>query len=75
MAWKDGFFSFERADIRTVMQELERWYDIKVKYSKNIPKQQFGGEIQRSLGLASVLKILEKSNVRFTIEGNVVTVL
>ena len=32
VAWKSGLFHFERADIRTVMRILARWYDVDVGY-------------------------------------------
>ncbi|MFT3822512.1 MAG: FecR domain-containing protein [Chitinophagaceae bacterium] len=33
IAWKNGLFSFEDdADIKTIMQEAERWYNVKITY-------------------------------------------
>lgn len=75
VAWKNGFFSFSDADIKTVMQELERWYDVKVKYEADVADIRFGGGMQRSLPLTSVLKILEKYQVKFKVEGRVITVI
>ena len=68
IAWKDGYFSFEKADIRTVMRQLARWYNVEVLYPASIPKGGFSGEIGRGLTLAQVLKILEKERVQFKIE-------
>ncbi|HWV66670.1 FecR family protein, partial [Chitinophaga sp.] len=45
VAWKNGYFSFEDADIPTVMRQLSRWYNIEVKYSEKIPEETFTGEI------------------------------
>lgn len=75
VAWKNGFFSFNDADITAVMQELERWYDVKVKYEADVSQLRFGGGMQRSLPLSSVLRILEKYQVKFRIEGRVITVI
>ncbi len=44
VAWKNGFFSFNDADIKTVMKELERWYDVKVKYEAGVGNYRFGAE-------------------------------
>jgi ferric-dicitrate binding protein FerR (iron transport regulator) len=78
VAWKNGFFSFDRSDIRTIMRQLSRWYDLKVIYNNNgarIGKQKlFWGGIQKNLPLSDVLKILEKSGVQFYIDGNNVNV-
>ena len=74
MAWKNGYFSFDKATATEVMQELARWYNIEVVYEGDVPDEEFGGELRRNSKLSSVLKILEKSGVNFRIEGNRVTV-
>lgn len=75
VAWKNGFFIFDRADIATVMRQLERWYDIEVTYEGTPREMHFGGGIQRSLPLSRVLNILEKNEVLFKIEGRKITVV
>ncbi|SIO38007.1 FecR family protein [Chitinophaga niabensis] len=75
MAWKNGFFQFNDADMPTVMRQLENWYDITVTYEGRVPQRSFGGAIQRSLPLSKVLDILEENNVRFKIEGRNITVM
>jgi transmembrane sensor len=77
VAWKNGFFSFDRSDIRTIMRQLSRWYDLKVTYNNNagMGKQKlFWGGIQKNLPLSDVLNILEKSGVEFYVDGNNVIV-
>jgi len=68
MAWKNGYFNFHNADIKAVMRELSRWYDIDVSFEGNVPDQQFNGEIGRSLSLKEVLDGLAFTNVKFKIE-------
>jgi transmembrane sensor len=75
IAWKNGFFQFNDADMPTVMRQIEQWYDVKVNYEGDIPKRSFGGGIQRSLPLSEVLSILEANDVKFKIEGKIITVL
>lgn len=75
VAWKNGFFIFDRADIATVMRQLERWYDIDVVYEGTPREMRFGGGIQRSLPLSRVLNILEKNQVLFKIDGRKITVV
>ena len=74
MAWKNGYFSFEKAGITEVMRQIARWYNIEVAYDGEIPNERFGGELRRNSKLSSVLKVLEKSGVKFRIENNKVTV-
>ncbi len=75
VAWKNGYFIFDRADITTVMRQLERWYDIEVVYEGAPPEMRFGGGMQRSLPLSGILRLLEKNGVLFKIEGRKITVL
>lgn len=70
MAWKNGFFHFDQADLYTVMRQLARWYNIQVTYEGKIPARTFGGEMQRDLNLSEVLKLLEKNKVHFRIEND-----
>jgi len=74
VAWKNGFFSFDKSDIRTIMRQLSRWYDLKVTYNGSGTQKIFWGGIQKDLPLSDVLRILEKSGVEFTIDGKNVSV-
>jgi hypothetical protein len=74
MAWKNGVFNFEDASLEEVMRQLERWYDIEVKYEKGVPPLEFVGKMGRDLKLSEVLRGLEVSEVHFTVEGKIVIV-
>jgi ferric-dicitrate binding protein FerR (iron transport regulator) len=74
IAFMNGFFSFKNSDIKSVMRQLEKWYDIEVSFTQPVGKKTFEGEIQRSLSLPVVLKILERNGFQFTVEGNRVQV-
>lgn len=76
MAWKNGLFVFDRADIRDVMRQLARWYNLDVHYAGDIPKGKFKGEISRDLSLLQVLNGLSATRIHFTMEsGNKITIL
>lgn len=76
IAWKNGFFTFDSSGVTTVMNQIARWYDIDVEYQDGeIPDERFGGDIQRNARLSSVLKVLEKSGVKFRVEGRKVIVM
>lgn len=75
VAWKNGLFQFDSADLPSVMRQLTRWYNVEVRYPAQIPQRSFGGAMQRSLPLTKILAILEDNDVKFAIEGNRITVL
>lgn len=75
MAWKNGKFVFEDADIKAIMRQIERWYDVQVDYSGNITTELFVGRISRDVNISQILKMLEKTGtVKFEVKGNKVTV-
>jgi hypothetical protein len=74
VAWKNGYFNFNKEDLRTVMRQLARWYDVDVSYTGNNNERVFWGGMQRDLSLSAVLRILEKSGVQFSIDGKKVIV-
>lgn len=71
VAWKEGFFVFRNDNLKTVMRELARWYDVEIIYQPNANNnQQFSGRIDRSLTLAQVLNGLALTKARFTIAND-----
>lgn len=69
LAWKNGVFNFEDADVQAVMKQLERWYDIDVQYENGIPGITFGGKMDRNLTLSNIIRMLEISDVHCRLEG------
>src|ERR1700754_590802 len=74
IAWKNGLFHFEQTDIRDVMRQIARWYDVEIVFEGKVPEERFDGEIPRSSNLTEVFKILQLSNVHFKVEDRKVTV-
>ncbi|ASU33100.1 FecR family protein [Mucilaginibacter xinganensis] len=74
VAWKNGYFEFDRSSIREIMNQLARWYDIKVTYEGKIPDDEYVGKIERNVKLSQVLHILELSHVHFKLENKNLTV-
>jgi ferric-dicitrate binding protein FerR (iron transport regulator) len=74
VAWKNGYFQFNKDDLQTVMRQIARWYDLDVVYEGTIPRTPFWGELPRSAKASAVLNALEKSGVHFRIEGKKVIV-
>ena len=76
VAWKDGYFRYNKTDIGEVMRQMSRWYDIDVYYQDKImPTDRFTGFVSRSVTLGNALKMLEEvGSVKFTIEGKKVLV-
>lgn len=75
IAWKNGLFQFNDSDMRTVMNQISRWYDVSIEYQGEVPEKYFGGYISRDSKLSQVLKMLELSGVQFKLKENKLIVL
>ena len=76
LAWKNGWFDFEGLDLRAVMRQLERWYDIQVQYKGQVDNGTYGGRVVRTANLLEVLDILQKvGGVQYRLEGKTLIVL
>lgn len=70
IAWTNGLFNFDNISLQEAMHQIERWYDIEVVYEDDdIPEIPFGGEIKRNLDLPDLLKLLESTNLTFSLEN------
>lgn len=75
LAWKNGLFYFKEASIETVMKQLERWYDISVKFEGGMPEKQFNGKVPRNVNLSELMEILSfYDDMKCSIDGNTVTI-
>lgn len=74
MAWKNGYFEFDRADIKTIMRQISRWYDVGVEYKGTIKKDEYVGRIERNAQLKDVLQMLQFSHIHFKVENNKIIV-
>lgn len=68
VAWKDGYFYFNDADIYAVMKQFERWYDIEVTYEISRSDDQFYGKIPRDVSLGKALNVLKTAGVNFDLK-------
>jgi transmembrane sensor len=76
VAWRFGYFQFVNADLKTVMRQLERWYDVQVVYQGKVSNDlELIGKIPRSMNLSKVLDVLQTQQVHFKLEGRKVVVV
>jgi transmembrane sensor len=74
IAWVNGQFSFERADIATIMRQVERWYGVRTEYQRRIT-EKFYADVPRNTNVSTLLKILEATGaVKFEIYADKIVV-
>ena len=75
VSWKNGKFYFNNSDIKVIMRQIARWYDMDVEY-RNIPSEtQLGGVVSRKEDLRQLLNYFEiAGKVHFIVEGRKIIV-
>lgn len=75
VGWKNGEFVFHDADIRSIMRQVERWYDVHIKY-ETTNNEHFNATISRKEPVLRLLYILEETGqIHFKIENKTIYVL
>ena len=76
IAWKKGRFMFSDMPLETIANQLERWYDVEIRFDDTVAKYyRFTGVMKRYNELEQVLGLIEETtNVRFKVEGRQVKV-
>ena len=83
VAWRNNRFYFKSADIRTIMRQISRWYDVEVEYTAAAPSgdsskkvsPRFNTEIPRNTNASDILTALELTGkVKFRIENKKIIV-
>ena len=70
MAWRNGLQIFRNVHIKAVMRQVERLYDVDVKYEINIPDDvTFSGQVPAGVNLSTVLKAFETDDIHFSIDA------
>ncbi|MEI6189971.1 MAG: FecR domain-containing protein [Chitinophagia bacterium] len=71
IAWKEGYFLFKNTNIKDVVNELERWYNVEIEYNDDMESENITGYISRNVKISSVLKMLQLSGiVNYEINGS-----
>ena len=75
-AWKDGYFRFNDEKLLSIVNNLERWYDVEILLGPGLAERQFTGKISRKRTLQDVLNLLKKTNdIIFKVEGRRVSII
>ncbi|TWI97615.1 FecR family protein [Mucilaginibacter frigoritolerans] len=75
LAWKNDMFVFNsETSLKTVMDQISRWYDMDVVYVNTGKTYELGGDMPRYSKLSDVLKILTYSGVKFSVDGKKIIV-
>jgi ferric-dicitrate binding protein FerR (iron transport regulator) len=74
IAWKNGLFNFNGYDVKTLMQEISRWYDVDIQYASTPEPREIRGKMERDLNLSQVLVVLKDLDINCHLAGRTLVV-
>ena len=75
IAWKKGFFYFKDDNIKTVMRQLSRWYDVEIKYEGQIPEREFSGQMNKNIDASQLMHILSIEKIHYRLENRTIVII
>jgi hypothetical protein len=70
LAWKNGIYHFQAMELRTIMREVARAYDVTIQYQSNVGNPQIDGSLDLNKNLEIALKQLEAATQLYQIHFN-----
>jgi len=75
IAWTNGYFAFKQADIKTVMRQFSRWYNVDVAYEGTLPTTMITGKAYRNVNASEALTILTDLGIHYKIENKKIIII
>ncbi|OQP58216.1 hypothetical protein A3860_07785 [Niastella vici] len=73
LAWKHGFINLEGESVQSILQQINRWYNVETRIEPGTPETTLMGNIERTTPLPKVLELLNTNvSVLFTLQGHTV---
>jgi hypothetical protein len=72
--WVKGRLSLNDLDVKELMREISRWYDVDVEFDGPIPQGNFWGIINRNVNLSNVLDVMRANGLNVRLEDNKVII-
>ncbi len=78
IAWKNGYFTFNKEPLESIMRKISRWYDVDIDAPANpaLMQKEFSGTVSRFGNVSDVLEMLELTDVvHFKTEGRRIIIM
>jgi len=70
LAWKEGYFYFDSKQLKEVLDDIARWYNIKLDIQVPLADKRYVGGIKKSESIGAVCAVLsDLTPYKITIEG------
>lgn len=58
LAWKDGYFYFDSKNLKEVLEEVARWYNVDLDIRSRLTTKRFKGGLKKSASIETVCAVL-----------------
>ncbi|MBE0673099.1 MAG: FecR domain-containing protein [Bacteroidales bacterium] len=73
-AWKNGIFLFNSESIDEIMNQIGRWYNVKIEFKGDPVNKTFSGIVSRKSNVSQVLSLMEPYGIKFKITDEMIIV-
>ena len=76
MSWRDGDLNFKNDDLRAVMRQIARCYDMKLDFHADVPDRKVTGSLSRKSTIKEILSLLDHQQIHCKImDGKTIVVM
>lgn len=68
VAWKEGYFKFDKLNVSDIMRQVERWYNVEVIYNDSFKDDRFVGKIKRSASITELIGIFNEGGLKVSLQ-------
>ena len=74
-AWKNRMIIYQDASLKTILNEISRWYDVNVEYTGNITDKKYNIRLPRNAEFSDVIRVLREQGVKLFVNRKNIYVL
>ncbi|BAV07613.1 FecR family protein [Filimonas lacunae] len=69
IAWKNGQLNMNNLDVKALMRQISRWYDVDIVFDGTLPQGHYGGLIDQKVYLSNIIEVLETQGIHTRLDG------
>lgn len=74
-AWKNGMIFYPDASLKTILDEISRWYNVDVEYKSTAPGKKYHINLPRTAEFSTVMRALRDQGAPIFMNRKIITVL
>jgi hypothetical protein len=75
VSWKNGMIFYQDASLKTILDEIARWYNVTVEYKSNASGRKYHINLPRTASFSEVVRALTAQGAPLLVNRNIIVVL